>query len=191
MFYNVIRALFAFYFNCFYSLKLNGRENLPACGPYIICCNHTSWFDPPLVGCIVPKGDRVYFMAKEELFRVFLLGALIKKLGAFPVKRNTADRSAIKRALQVLEEGGILGLFPEGTRSLSGEVGEPHHGAALIALKSKKPVLPVAIKWPEKILRPVEVKIGPLIYFEEEGKIKGKVLETVSLQITEEIKKLL
>jgi 1-acyl-sn-glycerol-3-phosphate acyltransferase len=130
-------------------------------------------------------------MAKEELFNIFILGTLIKKLGAFPVKRNTADKSAIRRAMQVLDEGGVLGLFPEGTRSHTGELGELHHGAALIALKSKKPVLPVAIKWPEKILRPVEVKIGPLIYFEEEGKIKGKVLETVSLQITEEIKKLL
>jgi 1-acyl-sn-glycerol-3-phosphate acyltransferase len=144
-----------------------------------------------MVGAIVTGGNRVNFMAKEELFNIFILGTLLKKLGAFPVKRNTADKSAIRRALQVLEEGGILGLFPEGTRSRTGELGKPRHGAALIALKSKKPVLPVAIKWPEKIFRPVEVKIGPLIYFAEEGKIRGNVLEEASLQIMEEIKKLL
>lgn len=130
-------------------------------------------------------------MAKEELFKVFILGALIKKLGAFPVKRNKADLGAIKHALKLLEKGGILGLFPEGTRARNGELGELHNGAALIALMSKKPVLPVSIKWPGKIFGTVEVKIGPLIYFNEEGKIRGKVLDTASSRIREEIRKLL
>lgn len=191
MFYWFAKGLFTFYFKCMYSLDIKGIENLPPQGPFIVCANHTSWFDPPLVGCLIPGRNRIYFMAKEELFKVFILGFLIKKLGAFPVRRNTADRKAIKRALQVLEEGGILGLFPEGTRSLNGELGELYHGAALIALKSKKPVVPVSVKWPRKFFQPVKVKIGPLIYFNEEGKIKGEVLEKVSSKISEEIKKLL
>lgn len=188
MIYRIMHFLFSLYFSFFYRWKFYGRENLPAKGPYIICANHTSWFDPPLVGCMVPSRNKVRFMAKEELFRTFLFGNIIRRMGAFPVKRNTADKRAIKQALMLLEKGEILGLFPEGTRSRTGELGEPHLGAALIALKSKKPVLPVAIKWPPKIFQPVKVSIGPLIYFHEEGKIKEK-LEEVSLQIMEQIRK--
>jgi 1-acyl-sn-glycerol-3-phosphate acyltransferase len=189
MFYNFAKGFFSVLFKYFYLWEFYGRENLPSDGPYIICSNHTSWFDPPLIGSMVK--NKVYFMAKEELFKIFILGFLIKKLDAFPVKRNTADRAAIRCALQVLSEGEVLALFPEGTRNKTGELGEPHHGAALIALKSKMPVLPVAIKWPRRIFMPVKVNIGPLIYFNEEGKIKGKVLEKVSASIMKEIKKLL
>jgi 1-acyl-sn-glycerol-3-phosphate acyltransferase len=126
-------------------------------------------------------------MAKEELFKIFILGYIITKLYAFPVKRNTADRAAIRRALQVLEEGDILALFPEGTRIKTKELGSPHHGAALIALKSHKPVIPVFIKWPSRFFKPVKVGIGSLIYFKEEGKLKSEVLEKVSFRIMEEI----
>ncbi|NLJ55962.1 MAG: 1-acyl-sn-glycerol-3-phosphate acyltransferase [Firmicutes bacterium] len=191
MFYYLIRNSFAYFFKVFYLLNFDGLENLPLQGPYIICANHTSWFDPPLVGSLPLKERKIYFMAKEELFKIFPLGFILKKLEAFPVKRNIADRKAIRRALQVLSAGGILGLFPEGTRMRTGELGKPHHGAALIALKSKKPVLPIAIKWPPRIFQPVKINIGPLIYFEEGGKIKGEVLEKISLQIMAEIKKLL
>ena len=191
MFYYFIRNLFAYFFRIFYFLQFNGLENLPLKGPYIIWANHTSWFDPPLVGCLPLKKKKINFMAKDELFKVFPLGFILRKLEAFPVKRDTADRKAIRQALRILAEGGILGLFPEGTRVQSGELGKPHHGAALIALKSKKPVLPIAIKWPPRIFQPVKINIGPLIYFEEGGKIKGEVLEETSLQIMTEIKKLL
>ena len=191
LFYRVAKGLFTLYFKCMYSLNVHGLHNLPPQGPFIICANHTSWFDPPMVGCVLSGRNRIYFMAKEELFKVFILGALIKKLGAFPVKRNKADLGAIKHALKLLEKGGILGLFPEGTRTRNGELGELHNGAALIALMSKKPVLPVSVKWPGKIFGAVEVKIGPLIYFNEEGKIRGKVLDTASSRIREEIRKLL
>ncbi|NMB35582.1 MAG: 1-acyl-sn-glycerol-3-phosphate acyltransferase [Firmicutes bacterium] len=166
-------------------------ENVPPRGPYIICSNHTSWFDPPLLGCLVTGRQKINFMAKEELFKIFLIGPLFKKLNAFPVKRDTADRKAIRRALQVLEDGEILGLFPEGTRVRTGELGEPYHGAALIALKSGKPVLPVAIQWPPRPFQPVKINVGALIYFSEGGKIRGNVLEKTSAQIMDEIRKLL
>ena len=191
MFYYFMRSLFYLYFNIFYSLKYEGLENVPPGGPYIICSNHTSWFDPPLLGCLVTGRQEINFMAKEELFKIFLLGPLLNKLKAFPVKRNTADRRAIRRALQVLEDGEILGLFPEGTRVQTGELGKPHHGAALIALKSKKPILPVAIQWPPGPFQPVKINVGALIYFTEGGKIRGNVLEKTSVQIMDEIRKLL
>lgn len=191
MFYCFVRSLFYLYFKLFYVLKFEGLENVPPQGPYIICSNHTSWFDPPLIGCLPAGGQKVYFMAKEELFKLFLIGSIFNKLKAFPVKRNTADRKAIRRALQVLEDGEILGLFPEGTRIRSGELGKPYHGAALIALKSKEPVLPVAIEWPPGLFQPVKINVGALIYFTEGGKIKGNVLEKASVHIMGEIRKLL
>lgn len=186
MLYKVLIWVFNVFFKIFYDVKIYGAENIPSNGPYIICSNHTSWFDPPLVGCVFSK-NRLCFMAKEELFRIFILGHIIKKLYAFPVKRNTADRAAIRRALQVLDQGDILALFPEGTRIRTKELGKPHHGAALIALKSEKPIIPVFIKWPPHILKPVKVGIGSLIYFKEEGKIKSEILEKASKRIMEEI----
>jgi len=190
MIYKVIRMLFVIFFKIIYRSTFYGLENVPSRGPYIICSNHTSWFDPPLVASIIPGRQLVSFMAKEELFKIFIIGFLIKRAGAFPVKRNTADRKAIKNALNVISNGGILGLFPEGTRIKTGQLGEPQHGVAMIALKSNSPVLPVAIKW-SGIFKPVIVRIGPLIYFKDEGKIKSKDLEQVSNQIMNEIRNLL
>jgi 1-acyl-sn-glycerol-3-phosphate acyltransferase len=190
MIYSVISRVFNIFFKLFYRSKYYGLENLPSQGPYIICSNHTNWFDPPMVTTIVPLRHRVSFMAKEELFKIFIIGFLIRRASAFPVKRNTADRKAIKHALNVLSNGGVLGLFPEGTRIRTGELGEPQHGAAMIALKSNCPVLPVAIRW-SGIFRPVIVKVGSLIYFKDEGKIKSKNLEQVSKKIMDEIRNLL
>ncbi len=186
MLYRFFHLLFSLFFKVFYGYQVRGYENIPPEGPFIICANHTSWFDPPLTGCLVPVNNQVHFMAKEELFAFPVLGFIIKRLGAFPVKRNTADRKAIRQALKILESGGVVGLFPEGTRIKTGELGKPLQGAALIAIKSDKPVVPMAIKWPPKLFQPVTVSIGAPVTFQSEGK---GALETVSNQIMDEIKK--
>lgn len=186
MLYCFFHFIFNIFFKIFYGYQITGYENFPQNGPFIICANHTSWFDPPLTGCIVPVKNKVHFMAKEELFDVPVLGGIIKRLGAFPVKRNTADRNAIRQALKLLEAGGIVGLFPEGTRIKTGELGKPLQGAALIAIKSQKLVVPVAIKWPPRLFQPVKVSVGAPVYFKGSGK---GILDTVSNQIMDEIKK--
>lgn len=191
MFYQFILFLFRIYFIVFYRWQIEGLENIPSRGAFIACANHTSWFDPPLLGAMVFKKRPVNFMAKEELFQVFIFGKLIERLGAFPVKRSRVDRRSLQYALQLLEGGGILGLFPEGSRIKTGELGKPFHGLALLALKSGKPVLPVAIQWPSRKFQKVKVKVGSLIYFEEEGRIKRKVLEINSEIIMAEIRNLI
>lgn len=190
MIHTIITFCFRVFFKLIYPYRLYGRDNIPENGPYIICANHTSWFDPPLVGSVIPQ-MRIHFMAKEELFDIFIFGTILKKLGAFPVKRDKADRRAIKKALQLLGEDKIIGLFPEGTRIKGGELGQPFHGPALIALLSNKPVLPVAVKWPDRLFQPVNVRFGKLLYFEEQGKIKKDLLQKVSTKIMGEIELLL
>jgi len=189
MFYTFVRFLFGLFFMVFYRWRFDHFENIPSNGSFIVCSNHTSNFDPPLVGNILHH-KKIYFMAKEELFNIFLLGRSLRALGAFPVRRGTVDKRSLSHALKLLQNEYIIGLFPEGTRIKTGKIGEIFHGPAFLALKSNKPILPVAIKWPQKIFQPVKVNVGPLIYFPEEGKINRKVLEKASSKISEEMTRL-
>lgn len=186
MIYRFFHFFFNLLFRLFFGYRISGNHHLPNRGPFIICANHTSWFDPPLTGCIIPAKHRVHFMAKEELFQIIVLGWMIKKMGAFPVRRNTADRKAIRQAMKILESGGVVGLFPEGTRIKTGELGKPMQGAALIAVKSQKPVVPMAIKWPSGLFKRIQVAIGEPVIFKGSG--KGS-LDQVSTQIMDEIRK--
>jgi 1-acyl-sn-glycerol-3-phosphate acyltransferase len=143
MFYRFARTLCRIYFSLVNRWEVIGHENIPQQGGVLICPNHISNFDPPLVGSAMSRPIR--FMAKEELFKVPVLSFLIKDFGAFPVKRGAGDRQAIRQSLQILENGEVLGIFPEGSRSKSGGLEEAHSGAAFFALKTDATVVPVAI----------------------------------------------
>jgi 1-acyl-sn-glycerol-3-phosphate acyltransferase len=142
--------------------RVYGRENVPASGPLIVACNHVSYLDPPLMGCLCPR--RISYMAKKELFEVPVLGAMIRGLGAYAVDRKGSATSAIRRSLQVLEAGGAVGIFPEGTRNRSGEV-QPQTGVALLASLAKAPVVPACIVGSDQALRlhRIDVAFGPPI----------------------------
>ncbi|CQR74336.1 1-acyl-sn-glycerol-3-phosphate acyltransferase [Sporomusa ovata DSM 2662] len=148
--YELLRMFFAVLFSIAFRWRTFGIENIPA-GGAIIAANHISLWDPPVVGTALPR--RAHFMAKEELFANPVFGWLISKLGAFPVKRGAADRTAIKTALTLLKKGSILVIFPEGTRSKDGKLGTPEAGLALLALKAGVPVIPAAITGTNKIFR--------------------------------------
>lgn len=137
------RVIFGFIFELIFRIKISGIENIPKNGAVIIASNHLSLWDPPIVGYAVPRP--VHFMAKEELFNIPVFGWVIRLLNAFPVKRGSADRSAIRRAINILESGQIVGLFPEGTRSKTGTLGEFEPGIGLIALKANATVIPTAV----------------------------------------------
>lgn len=130
-----------------------GRENIPRKGGVLLCANHVSYIDPPALGAGASR--RVHFMAKEPLFRVPVLGFLIKRVGAFPVRQHTADRTALKKAIELLQNGEVVAIFPEGTRNFNPqELLPPEPGAGMIALKSRVPVVPVALINTEKLLPP-------------------------------------
>ncbi|MFB2834663.1 lysophospholipid acyltransferase family protein [Floridanema evergladense] len=150
--------------------RIYGAEQVPKEGPLLVVSNHASNFDPPIVSCSVRRP--VAFMAKEELFSVPVLGQAIRLYGAYPVNRLSADRSAIRSALQSLEQGWATGIFLQGTRTPDGKITQPKLGAALIAAKAKAPLLPVSLWGTEKIEQkgstipqvvPVTVRIGEII----------------------------
>lgn len=132
--------------------RVLGHENIPKTGGVIIAPNHISYSDPPVVGAALRR--QVRFMAKEELFRIPVLSLLIRIVGAFPIKQKTADRAALKKALRLLEQGRVVCVFPEGTRSLDGNLLQPELGIGLIALKSRVPVVPIALVGTNKLLPP-------------------------------------
>ena len=145
MLYSIARVIFTVYFKLFYRIKVTGKENIPKTGPVIICANHPTALDMFLIGANVPK-RKVHFMAKAELFRNRFLAWIIRHLGAFPVHRGKGDVGSVKTLLKLLEQGEIVGVFPEGTRSKKKDPNKRKAGIALFALASGAPVLPVAIK---------------------------------------------
>ncbi|MFD1018504.1 lysophospholipid acyltransferase family protein [Thalassobacillus hwangdonensis] len=141
-----------------YRIKVYGKENIPSNGPVIICSNHISNLDPPIVG--ITSSRDIYFMAKEELFRNKFLNKLLTGLHAFPVKRGMRDRNALRQGLKALDDGETLGLFPEGTRSKDGKVGKGLAGAGFFALRSEASVVPCAIIGPYKKFKSLKVVYG-------------------------------
>jgi 1-acyl-sn-glycerol-3-phosphate acyltransferase len=172
--------------------RIYGAKKVPMQGPLIIVANHASNFDPPLLSNCMRRP--VSFMAKESLFEVPVLAPAIRAYGAYPVKRGSADRSAIRAALQQLDNGWAVGIFLQGVRSPDGLISSPKLGAALIAAKAQVPLLPVSLWGTEKILKkgsalpypcPVTVRIGEIIA-PPTTKDKGE-LQSVTQRCADEI----
>ncbi len=130
---------------------LIGRENIPQKDSFIVVSNHGSLIDPPLLGHAL--GRNISFMAKTELFKVPCLGFIIRACGAYPVKRGIADKNAIKTACKKLSNDNCIGIFIDGTRQKNGRVNKPKQGAALLAFKNQKILLPVAIVNSHRLVR--------------------------------------
>lgn len=173
-------------------VKVEGEENFPSDGAVILAGNHMGFWDPVVVAAFIDR--QIHYMAKEELFEHVLLAKFFRQLNAFPVKRGSPDRKAMKTALRILEEEKVLGIFPEGTRSKTGELSKPQHGIAMLVLKGKAPVVPVAFIGTRKIFpwawfSPVVVKIGKPVTYDEfyDAKLSTSLLEEVSRDIMDKI----
>lgn len=147
------RALCAILF----PLRASGIENVPPDGPVVLCANHQSLTDPVAIACALDRPIR--FMAKKELFSVPVLGALLRAIGAFSVDRSGGDLLAVKSALKILKEGGVFGIFPQGSRTFKNG-GAFQSGAALIALRSGAKVVPVYIARRARLFRPIRLIFG-------------------------------
>ena len=131
-------------------LKGIGRENVPKQGAVIIAPYHVSNLDPPAVACTCPR--RLNFMAKEELFKVPILGPIIRSLDAFPLKRGEGDTEAIRHAIAQLEAGKTIIIFPEGSRGDGISIQPLTKGATMLARRTGAQVVPVGIVGTHKVL---------------------------------------
>ena len=129
--------------------RVEGRENVPRTGPLIVVSNHLNLIDPPLLGASMPR--RITFMAKQELFDSTFSRLVVENYGAFPVRRGQLDRKAVRQALEQLNSGQVLGIFPEGKRSSDSRLQPAQLGASLLASHSGVPVVPVGIHGSERV----------------------------------------
>ncbi|WP_100488118.1 lysophospholipid acyltransferase family protein [Sporolactobacillus pectinivorans] len=141
--YSIGKPLVAFFYSLCFRMSVEGVENIPKDGGVLICCNHLSNFDPPLVGISMKRS--LSFVAKEELFEIPLFGRLLRHLHAFPIKRGTGDRGAIRTAVGLLNAGHALLIFPEGHRNPNAPLRKGLSGAGFFALKTDATVIPCAI----------------------------------------------
>lgn len=164
------RFLLIGFLRLLFGFRIIGEDRVPRTGKLIICPNHRSYWDPPLVGAATPR--EVFFLAKEELFHFKPFAWLISFFNAIPIRRDAGGKSAIKTALRLLREGKAIVIFPEGTRNRTEKPFLPfRHGASLLASLSGAPLQPAFIRGPESRTyrwllreREVSVRFGDPIY---------------------------
>ena len=150
--YELVSKLFVFpIYKFVFKGHLIGRENIPQKESFIMVSNHGSLLDPPFLGHAL--GCNISFMAKAELFKIPVLGFIIRACGAYPVRRGIADKNTIKTACKKLSDNNSIGIFIDGTRQKNGRVNKPKQGAALLAFKNQKLLLPVAIVNSHRLIR--------------------------------------
>lgn len=172
MLYAVLKPIALALLRLYFRLQGRGQEHVPRQGPVLLVANHSSVLDPPLIGAVTPRP--VAFMAKAELFAVPLFGGFIRRLNAYPVRRDGSDPAALRTALRLLEAGHALLVFPEGTRGNGEDLREAKAGAGMLAVLSRAPVVPVYVRgsgraWPRgrTLPRPEKIRVwfGPPLAF--------------------------
>ena len=204
MFYSLIRAICWLILKIFWQMEVRGIENLPQTGGLIIASNHVSYLDPAVLAASLNR--KIYFITKKEVFKNGFLSFILKNLNAISVDRENADILAFKRAINILREEKVLGIFPEGARSSDGELQELKLGTIKIAMKAGVPILPVGIigthkiyprgiKFPILFKHKIIVKYGDpqylnqlkskdKIYQKEELNLLGKKIKELSVTNT-------
>lgn len=184
--------------------SVEGLENVPGSGAYIVVSNHTSNLDPPFVGAAIGRhtGRPIHFMAKQEIFHWPLIGWLASGSGVFFVRRGEGDRAAQRIALEHLGVGRPIGIFPEGTRSRDGILSEAKPGVALLAMRSGATLVPVGIsgsgkifpgrsRWPHRTR--VDIRVGKpfSLPHQPDGRLDREAMDQGTERIMREIAALL
>ena len=150
LFYKTVCFLFYTYYRLFHRFQIEGLENVPEKGPFLLASNHLSYLDPPALGCRLPRN--LHYFARDSLFKG-VLGMFIRSLNSIPVNRSQLDLATFRRLLNVLRDGHPLLVFPEGTRSEDGRLGEGKKGVGMLVAKSQVPVLPARVIGSYEIMR--------------------------------------
>ena len=196
VFYRFAQLISFFYFKAFHRFKVYGLDNIPSSGPFILASNHQSFFDPPALGCRLPRN--LHYFARNTLF-FWPLGILIRNLNSIPVNRSTLDIKTLKLVLSVLNQGNPLLVFPEGTRSCNDQVQSGKKGIGLLLAKSGVPVVPAKVIGGYKVLgrgmifprigKQIVIKYGPVVYMKDldPGKSDSNRYEVIAQRVISEI----
>lgn len=176
--YGIVRGIGMVYAKLFYRIEFHGRENVPTEGACIAIANHSSFVDPFAVACAIKR--QTFFVAKSDLAKNGLLRWVLKICGAVTINRGESDIAALRKVCEIVNNGNIAGIFPQGTRIPcdAPDVETVQAGIGLIAARSKAPLLPIAICYGKKnkkplIFRKMHVFIGKPVSYEEYGVIDG------------------
>ncbi len=171
-------------------LERLGREHARVEGPLIVASNHRSFLDPFVLGASLPWRRPMHYVAKVELFESAWQGWILNRLGAYPVRRGEADGATLETSRRILDRGGALCIFPEGTRIRRGSLAVPHRGVGRLALESGAAVLPVAVIGSEQVrrgwrIRPrkVRLRIGKALTFPRTESPSPSLAATVTARI--------
>ena len=196
VFYRFAQLISFFYFKAFHRFKVYGLDNIPSSGPFILASNHQSFFDPPALGCRLPRN--LHYFARDSLF-FWPLGILIRNLNSIPVNRSTLDIKTLKLVLSVLNQGNPLLVFPEGTRSCNDQIQSGKKGIGLLLAKSGVPVVPAKVIGGYKVLgrgmifprfgKQIVIKYGSVVYMKDldPGKAASNRYEVIAQRVISEI----
>lgn len=189
MFYIFIRSIAKLFIRIKFRMEIIGMEHIPENGPVIVAANHTSNYDPIILFSAFQR--KIHFLAKHELFRSRLSNWFFNKLHAIPVDRGGVVIRPVRHSLKVINEGEVLGIFPEGSRCKNGEMVKPKKGVVFLGLKTRAPILPIVLVGVKKGLRqPVKVIIGPLIHVTDLGIVEYSALSQAIMDRIRELGKI-
>jgi 1-acyl-sn-glycerol-3-phosphate acyltransferase len=198
MFYTIAKFFGRGLFALTGGIRIYGKARLPERGPLIIACNHQSIIDPLVLMVIMPY--KITFLAASYLFKIPILGMILRGVGAMPINNVKVDYGSLKRAIALLKKGKILGIFPEGKVSLDGQIKALMPGWAYMALKTGTGVLPVVIKGSREVLpvgtyvprrNTITVYIGQALYIEKKDKIHREDMAALNMKLEEELERLM
>lgn len=165
--FRLMQFAFQLYCRLLFRIEVQGREHIPRHGKLLLAANHVSGYDPFVIGSLVPRV--LYFLAKKELFINPVLGAVLRFLHAIPIDRRDLGHTTIRRVNELLAAGEAILLFPEGTRSRSGQIGEGKSGVGMLAAMNQADIVPVRIEGlhgrPGSLWRRPRIKVvfGPVL----------------------------
>lgn len=188
-FYQTIKFITRVIFSLFFPLRVEGKENVPAQGGFVIASNHISYLDPMVIPVTCPR--RIGFVARESLFKVPVVGFIIHHLGAIPIRRGSSDIRALKNSINLLKSGKPMVIFPEGTRIAANRNKRVQPGVGMIVVKAGVAVVPTYIEGTDRVMPPkakwlhrypVKIIYGKPVTFSKDltyEEIAGKILDHI------------
>ncbi len=186
-FYRFLCAVLGVWYGLFFRPRMDGMENIPAEGGFVVCANHCSNRDPFFLA-IACKHRYFHFMAKTELFKWKPLAAIVRSLGGFPVDRGNSDLGAVRTSLKLIADGHGLAIFPQGTRVKDNRRTPMLEGVSMIALRANAPVIPAYIGGPYRLFRKTQVTFGKPVDLSDFGRrVNSETLAAATRRIEDAV----